>query len=71
MLICMQLRPQPELSHGHYAATQDLHRPGSTPALDRENRPDTAESKRKRDVYIREKKRHRACGYNYTQAAQW
>lgn len=84
VLIYMRLLPQPELNHGHYPATQDpsqdLHRPLSTPAFDREDRPffqriqpyrDTAESKRKRDVYIREKKRHRACGYNYTQAAQW
>ncbi len=29
------------------------------------------ERKKKRDVYIREKKKHGACGYNYTQAAQW
>lgn len=26
---------------------------------------------KERDVYIREKKKHGACGYNYTQAAQW
>lgn len=29
------------------------------------------EKKKERDVYIREKKKHGACGYNYTQAAQW
>lgn len=27
--------------------------------------------KKERDVYIKEKKKHWACGYNYTQAAQW
>lgn len=47
-----------------------------TPSSKKHPESDIAKSRKERkkkemDVYIREKKKQGACGYNYTQAAQW